>query len=293
MKSNNVLIAEYISRIGTVGKIKAKNTLVSYQSDLVEFNEFIDNLGIELTQVKKTDIEKFQVNLGNKKRATSTIARKLVSIKTFYMFLKDLEYIKEDPSVKVEIPEIEERDPAYMSLEEATSVIRATETQKEPYMSRDKLLLTLALTTGLRVAEIANIKIKDIKGSVLTVIGKGNKGREVMLNRDVLKALESYYKVRENSTDYLFVSKRGTNMSIRTIQYTVDKYIELAGLDLNIYSTHKLRHTAATLMYKNGVPIRTLQEILGHSSVETTEIYTHVDSEQKQSAADTMSGIFG
>ena len=292
MKGNE-LINEYISTIATVGKRKSKHTLTNYESDLVEFEEFVRGLDLKLMEVKKRDIERFQVNLNNKGRATSTIARKLTSIRMFYRFFADARYIKEDPSERIIIPEIEERNPVYMTLEEATRVINATRTQNEPYRSRDRLLMVLALTTGLRVEEIANIKLKDIKGSILNVIGKGNKEREVMLNKDVLKAMRDYYRIRKNTTDYLFVSIRGTNMSKRTIQYTADKYIELAGLDLSIYSIHKIRHTFATLAYKNGVPIRTLQEILGHSSVETTEIYTHVDSEDKQVAADTMAGIFG
>lgn len=298
MKRNNAineneLINEYISTIATVGKRKSKHTLTNYESDLVEFEEFVRGLDLKLMDVKKRDIERFQVNLNNKGRATSTIARKLTSIRMFYRFFADSKHIEEDPSERVIIPEIEERNPVYMSLEEATRVIDATKTQNEPYRSRDGLLMVLALTTGLRVEEIANIKLKDIKGSILSVIGKGNKQREVMLNRDVLKAIKDYHKVRKNTTDYLFVSIRGTNMSKRTIQYTADKYIGLAGLDLSIHSIHGLRHTFATLAYKNGVPIRTLQEILGHSSVETTEIYTHVDSEDKQVAANTMVGIFG
>ena len=210
----------------------------------------------------------------------------------FYKYLADIETIEKDPSEKIEVPEPVKRKPNYMTVQEATRVINATDGQEEPYRSRDRLILTIAFTTGLRAEELTNIRLTDIKESTLTVIGKGNKQREVMLNKDTLKALNSYLKVRNNVTDYLFVSARDTHLSKRTIQHTVNKYIELAGLDSNLYSTHSLRHTSATIMHKNGVSIRALQEILGHANVTTTEMYTHVDTEQKQSAANVMDGMF-
>lgn len=291
-KNNLDLIEQYISRIEKVGKKKSKNTLINYKSDLVEFNKFIKEMEKEITEIERKDIENFQISLVDKNRAVRTIARKLTAIRMFYKYLTDVEIIERDPSEKVEVPEEKYRKPNYMTIEEATRVIKATDEQEEPYRSRDRLILTIAFTTGLRAEEITNIKLKDIKESTLTVIGKGDKQRDVMLNSDTLTAIENYHKVRNNVTEYLFVSARNTHMSKRTIQYTVDKYIRLAGLDTSLYSTHSTRHTSATIMHKNGVSIRALQEILGHANVSTTEMYTHVDTEQKQSAANVMDGMF-
>ena len=137
------------------------------------------------------------------------------------------------------------------------------------------------LNCGLRLSELANIRVKDIKDDTLQVIGKGNKQRTIYLNKSCNTAIDEYLKIRpEVDDEYLFLSIRKSQISNRAIQRRVEYYLNLAGFDTNIYSTHKLRHTAATLMYKHGdIDIKILQEILGHSSISTTQIYTHVDDD--------------
>lgn len=154
---------------------------------------------------------------------------------------------------------------------------------------RDYAILTLFLNCGLRLSELANINVDDIKDDKLTVIGKGNKQRTVYLNDACINAINRYLSVRpkENLKDKkaLFLSKRLQRISIKTIQYLVKKYLKKANLTGKKYSTHKLRHTAATLMYKYGkVDIRTLQKLLGHSNISTTQIYTHVDDSELKEA---------
>ena len=151
---------------------------------------------------------------------------------------------------------------------------------------RDYCMLTLFLNCGMRLSELRGIDIDDIHDSVLTVIGKGNKERTIYLNKACLDAIEDWMRVRSNikikpSHDKaLFVSKRGTRISDDMIQISIKRLMAQAGIDTKVYSVHKLRHTAATLMYKYGhVDIRNLQQILGHQSVSTTQIYTHVDDE--------------
>lgn len=142
----------------------------------------------------------------------------------------------------------------------------------------------------MRLSELVNISFKDIRNNTLTVIGKGDKERFIYLNNACIKAYEEYLKERAKLTnikdrDAVFISKRGTRIGRRTIEVMVKKYIALAGLDPNKYSPHKLRHTAATLMHKYGnVDIRALQQILGHESISTTEIYTHIDNDDVKEA---------
>ena len=144
--------------------------------------------------------------------------------------------------------------------------------------------MTLFLNCGMRLSELCGINLSSIRGDTLTVLGKGGKERTIYLNGACLEALEQYREERPKTglktPDALFISRPGQRISPKTVQYLIKKYIRAAGLDPARYSVHKLRHTAATLMYKYGkVDIRALQVILGHVSVSTTEIYTHVDNE--------------
>lgn len=138
----------------------------------------------------------------------------------------------------------------------------------------------------MRLSELSSINIDHIKTNTLRVIGKGNKERTVYLNDMCLDALDNYLKIRpEIDNDALFISKKRNRMSNRAIQYRIEHYLKAGGFDTSIYSVHKLRHTAATLMYQYGnVDIKVLQEILGHESVSTTQIYTHVDNNSLRSA---------
>ena len=164
---------------------------------------------------------------------------------------------------------------------------------------RDFAIITLFLNCGLRLSELVGINIADIKfdDQKMTVIGKGNKERSIYLNKACIDAIKSYLEVRpkecvkkdsKNSDKALFLSNYRQRISKRTVENVVAKELQKAGLDTTKYSTHKLRHTAATLMYKYGnVDIRALQELLGHQSISTTEIYTHVDNEQVRNAVES------
>jgi len=161
---------------------------------------------------------------------------------------------------------------------------------------RDYAIITLFLNCGMRLSELVNINIKDINfgDCKLNVIGKGNKERTIYLNKACVKALNEYLDIRPkegiriDSKDALFLSERRERISNRTVQVIVRRELLKSGLDINKYSVHKLRHTAATLMYQYGnVDIRALQELLGHESISTTEIYTHVDNSQVRNAVES------
>ena len=186
--------------------------------------------------------------------------------------------------------------PKYLSLDESKTLLNVSQNEDNRNNSRDYAIITLFLNCGMRLSELININIKDINFSEqkLNVIGKGNKERTIYLNKACMKAIEEYLVIRPNtvikhdSKDALFLSERRERISNRTVQVIVKRELQKAGLDVHKYSVHKLRHTAATLMYQYGnVDIRALQELLGHESISTTEIYTHVDNSQVRNAVES------
>jgi len=216
--------------------------------------------------------------------STKTKARKISAIKSWFKYLHNtVELIDKNPSEKLELPKLQKRNPVYLTLSESEKVINAIKLEENEFnRARDLCIILIFLTCGLRISELTGINIESIKDDKLNVIGKGNKERTVFLNENCLYAIKCYLKLRPITPDTtaLFISSHKKRISNRSIQIRLKKYIQLAGLDPNIYTPHKLRHTAATLMYKYGdVDIRTIQSILGHTSVATTQIYTHLDDD--------------
>jgi len=227
-----------------------------------------------------------------------TRARKIASIRSFFKFVCNrMDLLDENPVADIETPKIEKSLPKYLNLNDSLDLL-ATVNKNDGKTSdtptnkvRDYCIITLFLNCGFRLAELIGINITDIRGDTLTVIGKGNKERAVYLNDACLTAIGAWIDERnkignipELHKNALFLSSQKRRISRRAVQNIVEKYIKKAGLDSTRYTTHKLRHTAATLMYQNGVDIRALQEILGHEHLGTTEIYTHVSNEQLRNA---------
>ena len=195
----------------------------------------------------------------------------------------------------MEAPKKKQALPKYLSMQESLSLLSAIENDTESKnKERDYAIITLFLNCGMRLSELVGINLTDMDKELrsLRVVGKGNKERIVYLNDACRDAITSYLKVRGNknkpiTTNALFVSKQYNRISNKTVQWLVYKYLSLAGLDYKHYSTHKLRHTAATLMYQTGkVDVRVLKEILGHEQLNTTQIYTHVSDQGMQDAID-------
>lgn len=289
---------------------KSNQTANEYYYDLKTFYKFlklhyrlvepcadfkeIDINGITVEILKKVDLNVIYsyVNFLTKERRNSAAsrARKIASLRSFYKYLcNKARIIETNPTIDLDTVKIGKRLPKYLTLEDSVSLLNAVGDDNSP---RDYCIITLFLNCGLRLHELVNINITDIRGEKLTVIGKGNKERTIYLNQACINALNEYMKVRNkitphNSSDKnaLFISRQYKRISRRMVQRIVEKYIKQIGLDSHKYTTHKLRHTAATLMYQSGVDIRALQEILGHEQLSTTEIYTHVNSDQLKSAA--------
>jgi len=222
---------------------------------------------------------------GNQAR---TRARKIVSIRVFFKYLHtNVHLIDDNPMKNLDLPSAKKSLPRYLSLEDSMNLLGSVEENK--FSERDYCILTLFLNCGMRLSELVGINLTDIQNDTLRLLGKGNKERMVYLNEACQQAIAAYIKVRPQASKEpraLFISNEGRRISRRRVQQIVEESLKKIGLDGQGYSTHKLRHTAATLMYQQGgVDVRVLQEILGHVSLSTTEIYTHISDDQRKQAA--------
>lgn len=255
-----------------------------------DFDEItIGDVGVDiLKSVTLSEVYDFLYYVLNERGGnSSTRSRKSSSIRTFFSYLTvKVNLIDVNPVTELEVPSQRKRLPKYLNLEESVALLSVIEGD---YAERDFLIATLFLNCGLRLSELVGINLRDIKGNTLRVIGKGDKERTIHLNKACIDAIEAYLKVRPENLakdkNALFISRLGNRISVKTVQYTINKYFKMCGLGDKGYSVHKLRHTAATLMYQHGnVDIRVLKEILGHKNLATTEIYTHLSNKHIEDA---------
>ena len=308
-------VIEFLNYLENV-KGKSVNTIKGYSVDLGLFFKFLKvykglENNIELEKIEEVEISDLgdnfikDITLSDiyaflafleKVRNNSAYARarKVATLKSFFKFLNSkIKLIDENPTVELESPKINKRHPVYLTLDQSITVLISMDKGNKNYY-RDYCILTLFLNCGMRLSELCNIEIEKIKGDTLTIIGKGNKERTVYLNEASIAAIENYLKNRndskatEEAKKYLFLSSKYRPINKRSVEILVKKHIENAGFKDQKYTPHKLRHTAATLMYKYGnVDIRSLQNILGHENISTTQIYTHVDDETLREAVKT------
>lgn len=264
------------------------DTLKSYRSDLNLFFDFLkihkNKKDITVSTIKKVeskDIHSFMMYLENKEKSCGafTRSRKTSTLKQYFGYLQNIaKIITINPTYALESPKKPKRIPRYLTLEESKQLLTSMDKTSKNY-ARDYCIVTLFLNCGMRLSELENIRINNIKGNKLTIIGKGDKERTAYLNNASLYALSQYMNVRDTynfrDEDLLFSIRKGA------IEVLVKKNIVDADIkNGDKYSPHKLRHTSATLMYKYGkTDIKKLQQILGHADISTTSIYTHVDDE--------------
>lgn len=300
------ILQEYLKNYLIVTKNRSKNTVNEYYYDLRDIFQFIkrDKYNIKLDSYKEIDISDLDIDffksvvttdiydyLYDKNTKAVSRARKISSIKSFYNYLCNVvKMVDRNPTIGLESPKLEKRLPKYLNLDESYALLQSVDGE---FKTRDYAILTLFLNCGLRLSELVGINIQDIKGDTLAVIGKGNKERSVHLNKSCLNAISNYLKDRPidklkgDNRNALFISRKYKRISNRMVEILVKEYVIKAGLDPRKYTPHKLRHTAATLMHKYGnVDIRTLQQVLGHESIATTQIYTHIDNDDVKSAID-------
>lgn len=284
-------VVEYASDLRTffryISKLKGL-----YSMDTEDDKIDISSLDIEfMKNVQLTDAYQFLIYCKDvRKNNEATRARRVISIRRFYSYLTDnLGMLDVNPMKNLDIPKIKKSLPKYLTLEESEKLLSVIDGK---YKERDYAIITLFLNCGMRLSELVSINYTDIKSDgTIIITGKGNKERKVYLNTACLQALANYRKVRPNDgvkDRALFLSSRNQRISRRSVQQIVEKYLEKAGLGGRGLSVHKLRHTAATLMYQHGnADLLLLKEILGHENLGTTEIYTHISDDATKKAIDS------
>lgn len=274
---------------------------ISPQDD--EFNEIsiacVDEAFIKT--VKTIDILEFMAYTANARgNSAAARSRKLSALRMFFKYMTVSEKIIElNPAADIESPKKKKALPKHLSVDESKDLLHSVVIDEESKnRDRDYCIITLFLNCGLRLSELVGINLSDIDREMrsLRVVGKGNKERIVYLNEACKTALATYIlvrarditNIRDKDKNALFLSRLGKRISVKTVQWLVYKYLDKAGLSYKHFSTHKLRHTAATLMYQEGgVDVLTLKEILGHSELNTTQIYTHVSDRRLAEAVDS------
>jgi integrase/recombinase XerD len=288
------IVKSYLDYL-TVIKGRAKSTTYSYKIDLmllVDFfktkdkfkdMEFDKNF---IKEIELNDLYEFLAYVKNERENnSSTRSRKIATLKSFFDYCETkIKIIKFNSCRELEAPKKPSKQINYLTLEEAEHLLSSIDGKRN--RDRNFCIITLFLNCGLRLSELCNIKILDIRKDILVVRGKGEKDRTVYLNYKCISAINTYLEVRPDvKNKFLFLSERKIQLSKRQIQHIVKICISNANLDTHKYTTHKLRHTAATLLYKHAnVDIRTIQQILGHKNIATTTIYTHVDDESVRKA---------
>ncbi|MCI8688964.1 MAG: tyrosine recombinase XerC [Oscillibacter sp.] len=311
------ILRDFLSYHETI-KAHSKRTVDEYFLDLRNFFRYIkqlrdpnlavkdldeiDILDVDLplvSSVTLTDIYNYMTYLSRDRvlhqnsrhsdcgLSASSRARKIATIRSFYNYLTNKAHLIQDNPVKdIDSPKLKKTLPKYLTLDQSLQLLESVDGANQ---ERDYCILTLFLNCGLRISELVNLNLRDIQGESLRVLGKGNKVRILYLNEACLDALRRYLDVRRPITgrdaNALFLSSRDERVSRSTVHAMVKKRLAAAGIDASQYSSHKLRHTAATLMIQSGVDVRSIQEVLGHDHLNTTQIYTHVTNESLRIAA--------
>lgn len=300
-------IREFLAYHDTI-KGQSNATIDSYYLDLRTFTRYLmlerglvsrDTL-FETIDIKDTDLALFaSVTLSdiydflaylsrNRQLNAKSRARMITTLKGFYNYLTTkTKQISNNPLLTLDTPKIPKTLPSYLTLEESQRLLQAVNGRNQ---TRDYCILCLFLNCGLRISEMVGLNLSDVHQDHLRIHGKGNKERIVYLNSSTRKALEAWLEERKliqtKDQDAVFLSSRKKRISVDSVQLMVRNTLLKAGLDASRISPHKLRHTAATLMLQNGVDVRTLQEVLGHENLNTTQIYTHIGNAELRRATD-------
>ena len=281
-------VDEYYLDLRTMFRyLKLRKGLVA---DDMPFDEIpIRDINLEfISKITLSDIYDFLSYLSRERMLNAASrARKVSTLRSFFKYLTTKTHqLQFNPVEDLDPPKILKSLPRYLSLEESVQLLNSVKGRNQ---ERDYCILMLFLNCGLRISELVNLNLGDIHDDYIRVLGKGNKERILFINSACRAAIDDYLVVRSSQHPLdpkaLFISSQRKRVSKSAVHLLVKKHLGEAGLDPSQYSSHKLRHTAATLMLQNGVDVRTLQEILGHDHLNTTQIYTHVDNADLRMAA--------
>ena len=264
----------------------SEDTITNYVIDLNQYAQFLVLKKINFKNINKDNVRDYLKYLDKKKLSNKSIARKMSSLRSFYNYLLDIKVVKSNVFKSINNPKIEKKLPEFLNYEEITNLLESVDTST-PLGIRNRLLLELIYATGLRLSECANLKINDFNESDLSikVMGKGKKERIVYYGEYAKKYLDLYLSgardklLKNKQSEYLFINHLGYELHVEGIEKVLKVQVKKIALKHKI-SIHTLRHTFATHLLNNGADIKTVQELLGHSSLATTEIYTHITNDR-------------
>jgi integrase/recombinase XerD len=271
----------------------AENTIASYRRDLIAYLTFLDNKGIQsLQETKRLHLQAYILHLRISRKATSTIARTIASLRAFYHFLVQEQRIAKDPTLLLENPKPERKLPQFLTRDQVDVLLASPDLSTDLGL-RDKAMFETLYATGLRVSELISLQVNDINyhASFLRCIGKGAKERIIPVGSLARAALLTYQEqvrirlLRDPQSNILFVNHRGDPMTRQGFWKIIKRYAKLAGITTPI-TPHTLRHSFATHLLDNGADLRAVQEMLGHADISTTQIYTHVTTTRLQEVYD-------
>jgi len=290
---DDTLIDSFINYLRAT-KTKSENTTKAYAEDLSQFLEYLKQKKLSepvLININHLHIRGFLAHLRDRKLSRRTVARKLSTLRSFYKYLTVEGLIKQNIAKAVHAPKTSKKLPLFLYPQEIEALLSAP--KRDILGIRDKAIMELLYATGMRVGELVLIKTSDINfgANYIIVFGKGSKERVVFFGRKAAESLEEYlrksrpYLIKNIECDSLFLNKNGTALSDRSVRRIIDKYVKSEALNNDI-SPHTIRHTFATHMLNNGADLKTVQELLGHSSLSTTQIYTHVTKDRLKEVYD-------
>ena len=263
----------------------SENTCYNYAHDVLEYCDYLINVRKKLfpDEINVDDVRSYLASLKRKKITSSSMSRKLSSIKSFHKFLTNNRYAKQNVAKLISNPKQEKKLPVVLTVEEVEKILSVF-TLDNPLEIRNKAMIELTYSCGLRVSELINLKLKDIhlQMHIIDVFGKGSKERIVPIGDEAVSLIKNYLEnvrpkyANSKSRDFLFLNREGMQMSRQMFFMIIRDKAKLAGINKPI-SPHKLRHSFATHLLERGLDLRLIQELLGHESISTTEIYTHIN----------------
>lgn len=276
-------IEKYI-RYLEIEKNASQHTILNYQRDLDEFKKFLGETQLE--NVDYLALRKFLSTLREKNLKSRSISRKLSCLRSFFRFLNREGFLKNNPTQAVSSPKLERYLPIFLTEDEVTKLIESPDL-KELSGLRDRAILETFYSTGIRISELVGLNLENIDffGAVVKVSGKGKKERMVPIGDKALRAIRNYTEQRKQQAPAVFLNKNGGRITDRGVRLVLDKYIRRTALRENI-SPHSLRHSFATHLLNRGADLRSVQELLGHANLSTTQIYTHLTTEKLKNVYD-------
>ncbi|MFC1704603.1 tyrosine recombinase XerC [Candidatus Omnitrophota bacterium] len=267
-----------------IEKNASPHTIINYRHDLEEFSGFL--LDVPIEKVNYLTLRKFLAHLKAKNLRPRTLARKISALRALFRFLTREGYIKVNPTLLLSTPKLDKHLPTFLTEGEITKLLEAPR-RKERFGLRDRAILETFYSTGMRIAELVGLDVEDIDffGGVVKVKGKGKKERLLPIGERAIASLRSYVESKKKQTKELFLNKNATRLTDRGVRNILNKYIRLTSTKQHI-SPHTIRHSFATHLLNRGADLRSVQELLGHANLSTTQIYTHLSTERLKAVYD-------